>query len=155
MATVSFRLPLPDSSSNSNYPSLLEDQSKQEKVNLLCSHLRIILGFFLLKVTISCLNTVWLGGLSDLYKHKIPFQINGFCTCLIWNKHSISHVFSFPSVFIIADTQLWLSTTYSGSFNIWTPSSISLTHTCNKRSIWLKITTICSQLNDLLVFFLL
>lgn len=46
MAMVSFSLPLSDSSSNSNYPSLIEDQSKQEKVNLLCSHLRIILSFF-------------------------------------------------------------------------------------------------------------
>lgn len=85
----------------------------------------------------------------------MPSQINGFCTCLIWNKHSISHVLSFPSVFIIADTQLGLSITYSGSFNIWTPSSISLTHTCNKQAIWLKITALCSQLGDLLVLFLL
>lgn len=153
MAIGSFRLS--DGSSNSYYPSLTEDQRKQGKVNLLCSHLRIILGFFFLKVTISSLNAVWLGVLSDLYKHEIPFQINGFCTCLIWNKHSIRHIFSFPSVFTIADAQLWLSATCGGSFNIWTPSSISLTNTCNKRTIWLKITTICSQLNDLLVLVLL
>lgn len=81
----------------------------------------------------------------------MPSQINGFCTCLIWNKHSIGHVLSFPSVFVIADTQLGLSATYSRSFNIWTPSSISLTHPCNKQTIWVKITAICSQLNDLLV----
>lgn len=85
----------------------------------------------------------------------MPSQINGVCTCLIWNKHSIGHVLSFPSVFIIADTQLGLSTTYSRSFNIWTPSSISLTHPCNKQTIWVKITAICSQLHDLLVLLIL
>lgn len=45
-AITSFSLPLSAGSSNSNYPSLIEDQSKQEKVNLVYLHLRIILGFF-------------------------------------------------------------------------------------------------------------
>lgn len=85
----------------------------------------------------------------------MPSQINGVCTCLIWNEHSISHVLSLPSVFIIADTQLGLSTTYSRSFNIWTPSSISLTYPCNKQTSWVKITAICSQLDDLLILLIL
>jgi len=46
MAIASFSLPLPDGSSNSNHPSLTEDESKQGKVNLLCSQLRIILGCY-------------------------------------------------------------------------------------------------------------